>query len=87
MNWIIKIIINGISAKINRYKVLLFADDLKMCWDIKSVDDCKALQADSVSKQQWYIENCIEINIQKIKLHLSHVIPSVSTLVIVSRVS
>jgi hypothetical protein len=35
-----------ISARINLSKFLLFADDLKINRDIKSVQDCKALQAD-----------------------------------------
>jgi hypothetical protein len=40
------IFINYLSARISHSKCLLFADDLKIYRDIKSVEDCKALQAD-----------------------------------------
>jgi hypothetical protein len=32
---------------------------------IKSVEDCKALQADISLVHQWCGENCMELNIQK----------------------
>jgi hypothetical protein len=57
------IFINDLSAKINHSKFLLFADDLKMCRNIKS-----ALQVDINAVQQWCGENCMELNIQKTKI-------------------
>jgi hypothetical protein len=44
--------INDFSAKINHSKFLLFADDLKIYRDIKSVKDCKALQVGIDAVQQ-----------------------------------
>jgi hypothetical protein len=57
--------INDLSAEINHSKYLLFTDDLKMYLDIESVEGCKALQADIDAVQQWFGENCMELNIQK----------------------
>jgi hypothetical protein len=53
------IFINDLSARINHSKFLLFTDDLKIYRDIKSVEDCKALQADIDSVHQWCGENCM----------------------------
>jgi hypothetical protein len=52
----------------NRSKLFLFAVDLKIYRNIKSVEDCKALQVDITAVQQWCSENCMELNIQKTKL-------------------
>jgi hypothetical protein len=54
-----------ISARIKHSKCLLFADDLKIYWHIKSVEDCKSLQVGTDSVHQWCGENCMELNIQK----------------------
>jgi hypothetical protein len=62
------IFINDLSAKINHSKFLLFADDLKICRNIKPVEDCEALQVDIDAVQQWCGENGVELNIQKIKI-------------------
>jgi hypothetical protein len=62
------IFINDLSAKINHSKFLLFANDLKMHRNIKSVEDCKALQLDIDAVQQWCRENGMELNIQKTKI-------------------
>jgi hypothetical protein len=60
--------INDLSAKTNNSKFLLFADDLKIYRDIKSVEDWKAMQADIGSVQQWCGENYMELNIQTIEI-------------------
>jgi hypothetical protein len=78
------IFLNDLSARINHSKVLLFADDLKIYKDIKSAEDCKALQTYTDSVHQWCGENCTEINIKKLKLYLSHVRPTVSILITMS---
>jgi hypothetical protein len=62
------IFINDLSAKINYSTFLLFADDLKIYRNIKSVEDCKALQVDIDAVQQWCGENCTELSIQKNKI-------------------
>jgi hypothetical protein len=56
------------SDKINHSKFLLFADILNIYRDTKSVEDCKALQADNNSAQLCCVENCMKLKIQKIKL-------------------
>jgi hypothetical protein len=60
--------INDISDKINHSKFLLFADDLKIYRNIKSAEDCKALQVDIDAVHQWCGENGMELNIQKTKI-------------------
>jgi hypothetical protein len=51
------IFVTNLSAIIKHSKFLLFAVDLKIYSNIKSVEDCKALQADTYSVQHWYVEN------------------------------
>jgi hypothetical protein len=51
--------IDGLSAKIIHSKFVLFADDLKIYRNIKSAEDCKALQVDIDAVQQWCSENGI----------------------------
>jgi hypothetical protein len=62
------IFINDFWIKINYSKFLLCADDLKIYRDMKSVEDCKSLQADIYSVQQWCFENSMELNIHKNKI-------------------
>jgi hypothetical protein len=62
------IFVNDLSAIIKHSKFLLFADDLKIYRNIKSVEDCKALQADICSVQHWCAENLMELNIQKMRI-------------------
>jgi hypothetical protein len=66
------IYINDLSAKINHSRFLLFADELKIYRNVKSVEDCKSLQADIDSVQQWCGENHMELSIEKTKIYLSH---------------
>jgi hypothetical protein len=40
-------IINDLSDKIKHSKFLMFSDDLKIYRNIKSFEDCKALQAET----------------------------------------
>jgi hypothetical protein len=60
--------VNDLSAKIKHTKFLLFPDDLNVHHNVKSGEDCKALQADIYSVQHWYAENHMEINIQKTRI-------------------
>jgi hypothetical protein len=55
---------NNLSAKINQSKFLLFADMI-IYRDIKSVEDCEALQTDIDSVHQWYVENCMQLITQE----------------------
>jgi hypothetical protein len=59
------IFVNDLSAIIKYSTLLLFADDLKIYRNIKSVRDCKALQADIYSVQHWCAENHMKLNTQK----------------------
>jgi retron-type reverse transcriptase len=61
------IFVNDLSDIIKHSKFILFADDLKIYRNVKSVEDCKALQADVYSVQHWCAENHMELNIQKTK--------------------
>jgi hypothetical protein len=45
----------------NHSKFFLFAGDLKIYRDIKSVEDCKSLQVDIDSIQWWCGENFMEL--------------------------
>jgi hypothetical protein len=89
------IFINDLSPKMNHPKFLLFADNLKMYRDIKSVEDYKALQVDTDAVQQRCGANCMERNIHNtktvwnvtfitLKLRLSHVGSAESALITVS---
>jgi hypothetical protein len=60
--------INGICAKINYSKFLLFADGSKIYRDLKSVEDCKTLQANTESEQQWCGKTHTELYVQKTKI-------------------
>jgi hypothetical protein len=62
------ILINDISVKMYHSRFLLFADDLKICRNIKSAEDCKTLKVDIDAVQQWCSENGMELNIQKTKI-------------------
>jgi hypothetical protein len=59
------IFVNDLSAIIKHSKFLLFADDLKLYRNTKSVEDCKAVQADIYSVQHWCAENNMGLNTQK----------------------
>jgi hypothetical protein len=62
------IFVNDLSAIIKHSKFLLFFDDLKMYRNVKSVEDCKVLQAGVYSVQHWCAENHMELNIQKTRI-------------------
>jgi hypothetical protein len=65
---VFSVFISDLCTKMNYSKFILFADDLKIYRDIKSVEDCKYLQTDIDSVQQWCGENHMELNIQKNKI-------------------
>jgi hypothetical protein len=46
------VFVNDLCTRINYSNFLLFVDDLKIYKSIKSVEDCKPLQADIDSVQQ-----------------------------------
>jgi hypothetical protein len=53
-----------INNKCDSFIVLSsFADDIKMHFDNKNVDDCNMLQQDVDSMQKWCLDNCMKLNI------------------------
>jgi hypothetical protein len=62
------IFVNDLSAIIKHSKFILFADDLNIYRNVKSVADCKALQADIYSVEHWCAGNHMELNIQKTRI-------------------
>jgi hypothetical protein len=53
------IFINDICDSIHNSQCLVFADDLKIYRSISDVDDCKLLQHDINSVQNWCLDNAI----------------------------
>lgn len=60
------ILINDIVNVITS-KVLLYADDMKICREISSVSDCILLQQDLDRISEWCVLNKISLNISKCK--------------------
>jgi hypothetical protein len=50
---------------IHNSQCLLFADDLKIYRSINNVDDCKLLQHDIDSVQNWCLDNGMKLNLGK----------------------
>jgi hypothetical protein len=59
------IFINYICDSISYSKYLLFAGDLKVHYNINYVRDCKLLQSDINSMQNWCFENGMTLNVGK----------------------
>jgi hypothetical protein len=59
------IFINDNCDYISYSKYLLFADDLKIYRNINNVHDCKLLQSDINSMQNWCFENGMTLNVGK----------------------
>ena len=59
--------INDLPHYIQNSRKLLFADDLKIFVNVKSLDDCLLLQQDLTSILKWCSRNRLEINIGKCK--------------------
>jgi hypothetical protein len=59
------IFINDICDSVSYSKYLLFAGDLKIYRNINNVHDCKLLQSDINSVQNWCFENGITLNVGK----------------------
>jgi hypothetical protein len=59
------ICINYICDSVSYYKYLLFADNLKIYRNINNVHDCKLLQSDINSVQNWCFENGMTLNVSK----------------------
>jgi hypothetical protein len=59
------IFINDIGDSICNFKYLLFADDLKIYLSIRNVDDCKRLQHDFDSVQNWCLVNGMKLTLGK----------------------
>lgn len=57
--------INDLPSVIKHAKCLLYADDLKLIFEIKSEDDCLSLQRDVDAIYQWSVENRMEFNTSK----------------------
>jgi hypothetical protein len=65
------IFINDTGDSVCYSKYLLFADDLKIYRSIRNVDDCKLLQHDIDSMQNWYLFNGMKFNLGKTMTYLS----------------
>jgi hypothetical protein len=59
------IFINDICESIHNSQCLLFADDLKIYHSISDVDDCKLLQRDIDSVQNWCLNNGMKLSSSK----------------------
>jgi hypothetical protein len=59
------IVINDICDSISYSKYLLSADDLKVYRNMNYVHDCKLLQSDINSVQNWCFENSITLTVGK----------------------
>jgi hypothetical protein len=57
--------INDICDSVHNSQSLLFADDLKSYHSISDVDDCKLLQHDIDSLQNWCLDNGTKLNLSK----------------------
>jgi hypothetical protein len=55
------ICINDIGDSVCNSKYPLFVDDLKICRSIRNVDDCKRLQHDIDSVQDWCLVNGMKL--------------------------
>jgi hypothetical protein len=62
---LVNIYINDICDAIHNSQCLLFADDLKIYRSISDVDDCKLLQHDIDSVQNWCLDNGMKLNLSK----------------------
>jgi hypothetical protein len=60
--------INHLRDAICHSKYLLFSDDIKLYWAIKSPEDCNLLQSDTNCMQGWCTANYIILNISKTKV-------------------
>jgi hypothetical protein len=59
------IFMNDICDSIHNSQCLLFADDLKIYRSISDVDDCKLLQHNIDSVQNWCLDNGMKLNLSK----------------------
>jgi hypothetical protein len=59
------IFINDICDSIYNSQCLLSADNLKIYRSISDVDDCKPLQHDIDSVQNWFLNNGMKLNLSK----------------------
>lgn len=62
------LMINDLPAIIRHAKCLLYADDLKLYTEIKSEEDCLALQSDVDAVYRWSVANRMEFNISKCRV-------------------
>jgi hypothetical protein len=62
---IIRVSINYICDSISYSKYILFADELKIYRNINYVHDCKLLQSDINSVQNWCFGNAMTLNVGK----------------------
>ncbi|CAB3227417.1 unnamed protein product [Arctia plantaginis] len=59
------IMINDLTRVVQDARCLLFADDLKLSFAVKSVDDCKRLQRDIDRVVDWSRDNLLQFNTSK----------------------
>ena len=61
------IYINDVSRVIKYSNCLLFADDLKICKEIRSVQHTDDLKADIRVLEQWTRVNCLPLTLKNVK--------------------
>ena len=59
--------VNDLPSQVQSH-ILLYADDVKICREIRSTQDIDALQADLEELFQWSARNCLPFNIEKCKV-------------------
>jgi len=59
------IYVNEIPQIIKHSKCLLFADDLKICKEISTVQDAEAFQNDVLALEEWTVLNQLPLNVKK----------------------
>lgn len=59
------LMVNDLPSVLNHARSLLYADDLKLYMEIKSEDDCRALQRDVDAIFEWSVKNRMEFNSSK----------------------
>jgi hypothetical protein len=67
---IFNVFINDICDSIHNSLCLLFSDDLHIYRSISNVDDCKLLQHDIDSVQNWCLDNGTKLNLSKTTIFL-----------------
>lgn len=58
-------ILNDLPCVLSHARCLLYADDVNVILEIKSVEDFIALQSDVAAVYQWSLDNAMQFNTEK----------------------